>query len=147
MKLNVTTNFDFMKLRDKVDKVLSDGMGEITHSAAKGARERIEKGLTPPLKQSTLDMRKKRATGGSKPLYETGALHRSIKSTKDGVEMLDYGLKHHRGYRNRKKSLFPNAQVPARPFIEPSKKDILDPMKKLYMDMHKALRKVRTTIK
>ena len=134
MKLNVTTNFDFMKLRDKVEKVLSDGTRRITRSAAKGAKQRIEKGLTPPLRQSTLDMRKKRGTGGSKPLFETGELYRSIKSTKDGVEMLGYGLNHHRGYKNSKKSLFPNAQVPARPFIEPSKEDILDPMKKLYME-------------
>lgn len=139
-----------MRLRDKLDKILSKGGQRITRSAAKGARERIEKGLAPPLQQSTLELRKDMGIGGTKPLFATGALHRSIKSTKDGLEMLEYGLYHHYGYTTKKvptklrrdgSGFFANAskQVPARPFIFPSEKEILDPMKKTIMALRKAL--------
>ena len=151
--IEIKKNFDFFKLLDKFPKVMSDGGRRITRSAAKGAKERIEKGLTPPLRRSTIQLRKEAGTGGTKPLYETGALHRSIKSTKDGLEMLEYGIYHHKGYtaknvpigkeKGGKPRFIKNKQfskkVPARPFIFPSEKEILEPMKKIYMDIKKAL--------
>ena len=150
--ITVKKNFDFFKLEKKLPKIFSDGGRRVTRSAARGARERIENGLTPPLKKSTLELRKERGLGGSKPLYATGELHRSIKSTKDGLEMLHYGWYHQKGFisknvpigfRNGKPIFARNKriqkQVPARPFIFPSEKDILNPMKKLFMDIREAL--------
>lgn len=151
--LTITKNFDFSKLEQSIDKILSKGTRRVARSAAKGAKERIERGLRPPLKKSTIELRKARGTGGTKPLYETGALHRSIKPTENGLEMLQYGLYHHKGFTaknvpiNKRKDGSPvflrgrkiQANVPARPFIFPSQKEILDPMKKIYMDMRDAL--------
>ena len=156
MRLTTTTNFSFMKLRNKIEKHLSDGARRITRSAAKGAKERISKGLSPPLKKSTLELRRARGIGGSKPLFATGELHKSIRPTEDGLEMNKYGWYHQQGFMatnvpigfNRKtdgkssnfnwkesEPIFPRnkriqRKVPARPFIFPSQKEILDPMKK-----------------
>ena len=151
--IEVKKNFDFFKLHDKFAKVMSDGGRIITRSAARGSRERIDKGLSPPLRQSTIQLRRERGTGGTKPLYETGALYRTIKSTDEGLEMLEYGLHHEKGYtvknvpikKNKEGRIFFHGSkkiqkyVPARPFIMPSEKEILEPIKKLYMDMKKAL--------
>ena len=150
--IQIKKNFDFFKLIDKFPKIMSDGGRRVTRSAAKGARERIDKGLSPPLRKSTLELRKARGLGGTKPLYATGELYRSIKSTDEGLEMLHYGLYHENGFTaqnvpigfEKGKPKFIRGKkirkrVPARHFIAPSKKEILEPMKKLYMDIKKAL--------
>ena len=148
--IEIKKNFDFFKLERNLPKVFSDGGRRITRSAAKGAKERIERGLAPPLKKSTIELRKQRGTGGSQPLFETGALHRSIQSTDEGLEMLHYGWYHEKGFTTKKVPTGLNKKghghfaniskkVPARPFIFPSEKEILEPMKKLYMDIKKAL--------
>lgn len=116
-------------------------MGRIARSAEKGAKDAISKGLKPPLKKSTIDMRKKRGTGGSKPLFETGALFRSIKRSKGGLQMLNYGLEHHRGYTTASDSMIPNKNVPARPFIQTDEKQILKSFDAFRKDLRKALRK------
>ena len=153
MKLKVISNIDFLQLANRISRNISDGTRRIIRSAEKGAKERIDKGLYPPLRQSTIQLRKERGTGGTKPLYETGALYRSIKSTDEGLEMLEYGWYHEKGYtvknvpikKNKQGRIFFHGKkkiqkkVPARPFIMPSQKEILEPMKKLYMDMKKAL--------
>lgn len=151
--IEIKKNFDFFKLHKKFAQVMSDGGRRITRSAAKGARERIEKGLSPALKKSTLQLRKDRGLGGTKPLYATGELHRSIKSTEDGLEMLHYGWYHQNGFRaknvpvgfeNGKPKFIRNKRiqkdVPARPFIFPSKNEVLEPMKKITLDILKALK-------
>ena len=93
------------------------GNASSLHSLGREAREAIERGVSPKLEQSTLDRRKRAGTGGSKPLFETGALHRSIKGTSEGLEMNTYGLYHHRGHET--------GHFPARPFIQPSERTIL----------------------
>ena len=151
--IEIKKNFDFFKLLKEFPKVMSDGGRRITRSAAKGARQRIESGLAPTLKNSTLDLRKERGIGGSKPLFATGELHRSIKSTKEGLEMLHYGWYHHKGFTaknvpigfesNNPKFLRNKRiqkKVPARPFIFPSKNEILEPTKKISLDILKALK-------
>ena len=57
--IEIKKNFDFFKLLKELPRVMSDGGRRITRSAARGARQRIEAGLTPPLKKSTLDLRKR----------------------------------------------------------------------------------------
>ena len=77
-------NFDFHKLLDNIPKILDKGTKRLGRSAAKGAKERISKGLKPRLKASTLQLRRERGTGGTKPLFETGSLFRSIKANDEG---------------------------------------------------------------
>ena len=52
--------------------------------------------------------------GGKKPLKYTGSLYDSIKSKKNALEMLGYGLKHDKGYKLSKWG------VPSRKFIHKS---------------------------
>ena len=156
MKLQIKTTFDFGKLASQMPKILEKHMQRTGRSSAQGAKENISKGLSPPLKNSTLEIRKKRGTGGTKPLYETGDLFRSIKNTKDGLEMNEYGIYHHRGFKTGKlelmefqggqyetsaASMIPNKKVPARQFIQPSEKTILKSFDAFRKDIRKALKK------
>ena len=135
MKSQIKTTFSFAKLASKMPKIIEKHMQRVGRSSAQGAKENISKGLAPPLKQSTIAIRKQRGTGGTKPLFETGQLFRSIKNTKDGLQMNRYGIYHHRGFKTGKltltkfqgeqyetsaASMIPNKKVPARPFIFPS---------------------------
>ena len=105
----------------------------MARSAEKGAKEAIAKGLKPKLKKITVDSRKKRGTGGTKPLFETGALFRSIKGTNEGLEMLHYGYKHHIGDAGK--------NTPPRPFIRTDNKQILETFNAFKKDLRKALKK------
>ena len=158
MKLEIKSNFSFSKLASNLPKILNKQTRRMTRSSAQGAKENIDKGLSPPLsKYTTLPIRKMRGTGGSKPLYETGALYRSIKSTKDGVQMLKYGIYHQEGYKVKKNSFtdfyyiktkkegeatqLAGKSVPARPFIFPSQKTILKSIDAFKKDLRKGMRR------
>jgi len=67
-------------LAEEMKKVISDG------------------NVLIPLKKSTRDIRRERGRPGSRPLYDTGALHDSIKPTKTGIEMAKYGIWHAVGF-------------------------------------------------
>ena len=164
-RLKVTSNFSFMKLAGKLPETLQSSMNNMAQSAVRGAKERIDKGLSPPLRQSTIELRQERGTGGTKPLYETGALHRSIKLSRAldksglstagvGVNMLEYGWHQHKGFtsknvpigfKNGKPQFLRNKKiskkVPARPFIFPSEKDLTDSLQKTMININKALHK------
>ena len=113
-------------------KIIEKHMQRTGRSSATGAREAIQKGVSPKLEQSTLDRRKRAGTGGSKPLFETGELFRSIKGTSEGLEMWDYGLYHHQGHKT--------GHFPPRPFIFPSEKTILKSFDAFRKDLRKALK-------
>ena len=130
MKLKIKTNFSFPRLSSNISKIIQKHTQRTARSSAQGARENIEKGVSPKLEQSTIDRRKARGTGGTKPLFETGALFRSIKGTSEGLEMNQYGLWHHKGEKR-----------PARPFISPSEKTILKSLDAFKKDINKALKK------
>ena len=70
---------------------------------------------------------------GSKPLFETGALYRSIKGTSEGLTLNEYGFFHHTG------NLKPG--TPQRQFITTSKKDIMPIFDKFKKDVNQALRR------
>ena len=129
--------YDAGKLGRAIPKIIEKYFQSAYRSSAKGAKERIDKGLSPPLRKSTIAIRKIRDTGGTKPLYETGSLHRSIKGTSEGIEMNHYGIHHHRGFRSKKFK----ARVPARPFIMPSEKDITPALETLRKEIRKAFKK------
>ena len=133
MKLQVKTTFDFGKLARQMPKILEKHTQRTARSSATGAREAIDKGVKPPLKKSTIARRKRAGTGGSKPLFETGALHRSIRGTSEGLEMNTYGLYHHQGHSK--------GHFPARPFIQPSERTILKSFDAFRKDLRKALKK------
>ena len=133
MKLQIKTTFDFGKLALQMPKILEKHTQRTARSSATGAREAIEKGVSPPLKKSTIARRKRAGTGGSKPLFETGALHRSIRGTSEGLEMNTYGLYHHQGHSK--------GHFPARPFIQPSERAILKSFDAFRKDLRKALKK------
>ena len=133
MKLHIRTTFDFGKLARQMPKILEKHTQRTARSSATGAREAIDKGVSPPLKKSTIARRKRAGTGGSKPLFETGALHRSIRGTSEGLEMNTYGLYHHQGHSK--------GHFPARPFIQPSERTILKSFDAFRKDLRKALKK------
>ena len=133
MKLQVRTTFSFGKLAREMPKILEKHTQRTARSSATGAREAIDKGVSPKLKKTTLERRKRAGTGGSKPLYETGALYRSIKGTSEGLQMWDYGLFHHLGHKT--------GHFPPRPFIQPSEKTILKSFDAFRKDLRKALKK------
>ena len=133
MKLQIKTTFDFGKLARQMPKILEKHTQRTARSSATGAREAIDKGVSPPLKKSTISRRKRAGTGGSKPLFETGALHRSIRGTSEGLEMNTYGLYHHQGHSK--------GHFPARPFIQPSERTILKSFDAFRKDLRKALKK------
>ena len=156
MKLQIKTTFSFGRLAREMPKILEKHTQRTARSSAAAARENISKGLSPPLKKSTLEIRKKRGTGGAKPLFETGSLFKSIKGTSEGLEMNEYGIYHHRGfktgeltliefqgeqYETSAASMIPNKKVPARPFIFPSEKTILKSFDAFRKDIRKALKK------
>ena len=85
-------------LAEEMKKVISDG------------------NVLIPLKESTKDIRRERGIAGNKPLFATGALHNSIKPTKDGVSIEEYGIWHAVGFDTGVNSMIPNKDVPRRRF-------------------------------
>ena len=132
-KITTKATFSFPKLVREYPKLMSKFSGRVARSAEKGAKDAISKGLSPPLKPITVESRKRRGTGGSKPLFETGKLFRSIKGTNEGLEMWDYGYKHHIGNAGK--------NTDARPFIKTDEKQVLKTFDAFRKDLRKALKK------
>ena len=130
MQIETKVTYDAGKLLNKMPKIIQKHMGRYARSSATGAKENIDKGVKPPLKPITIETRKRKKITGTKPLYETGALHRSIKGSNEGLTMLHYGIYHHRG-----------EGVPKRKFISPSKKVILKAFDAFRKDIRKAFKK------
>ena len=111
MKLEIKVGVDFGKLASDmpklIDKFVSDSF---VGTSVELSKDFIKSGkVKPKLKQSTIDRRKRGEYGGSTPLYESGALHDSLKKTKDGMEMVGYAPAHHSGHKT--------GHFPPRPFI------------------------------
>ena len=137
----IDVNFDFGKLAQQMPKIIEKYMQRTARSSATGSKEAIDAGKFKKLEESTLDIRKMRGTGGSKPLYETGSLYRSIKATSEGLKMNKYGWHHHKGFVTGKKSMIPNKRVSPRPFIQTSKKTIYKAFDVFKNNLYKALKK------
>ena len=111
-------------------------------------------GVKPKLKPSTIQIRKARGTGGTTPLYETGALVNSLKATKEGIKGLHYGELHYKGFKPKqipfkivkgeREWFMPNTKgirVPARNFIAMDKTKMAKPINNLMKQIGKALKK------
>ena len=141
MSVKIKVKYDATKLHRNLDKIIKKTMSRYARSSAKGAKKNIDKGVKPPLAMSTLNIRQKRGITGTKPLFETGNLHRSIKAKKDTLTMLDYGMEHQKGFTTKASSMIPKKKVPPRPFIEPDKQEILTVIDAFKKDLHKNFKK------
>jgi len=107
IKTRATSNFSFRKLLDALDDVVDDYFDDSYEELAESARNAIKNstGLRK-LTKGTIEIRKKglskkgfgMKTTSTKPLLHTGNLLRSIKATKKGVQMADYGRHHMEGF-------------------------------------------------
>ena len=96
------SNFSFTRLGSYLEsKKWQHYITAITSKPiAESAKDKIQKGQLRPLESSTLKLRQHRGVGSTKPLIETGALYDSIKATRGGVQMLEYGTFHNkRGFK------------------------------------------------
>jgi len=120
MKLEIKANFDFGKMANKLPKVIDKFLNEsYADLVSKDSRDFITNGqVKPALKKSTKEIRKKRNQSGTKPLYATGALVRSIRKTKNGIRMKSYGTLHHEGYKTGDGSWIEGKTVKPRPFLQ-----------------------------
>lgn len=141
MQVKVKINFSFAKLSSALPRIIEKTMSRYARSSAKGAKKNIDKGVKPPLAMSTLNIRQKRGITGTKPLFETGNLYRSIKAKKDTLTMLDYGMEHQKGFTTKASSMIPKKKVLPRPFIEPDKQEILTVIDAFKRDLHKNFKK------
>ena len=94
-------NFDNFSplLADAMKKVISDG------------------NVLRTLRPVTKEIRRERGHNVNKPLFATGALHDSIKPTKNGVSFNYYGRLQAEGFTTDSDSMIPNQEVPARNFL------------------------------
>ena len=107
IKTRATSNFSFKKLLDNLDDIVGDYFEDSYEDLAESARNAIKNstGLRK-LKKRTIKIKKKRLykkglcmpTTNKNTLLHTGNLLRSIKATKKGVEMVDYGKHHMEGF-------------------------------------------------
>ena len=149
MSVKIKVKYDATKLHRNLDKIIKKTMSRYARSSAKGAKKNIDKGvktITPHsegsgLRTSTLNIRQKRGITGTKPLFETGNLYRSIKAKKDTLTMLDYGMEHQEGFTTKANSMIPKKKVLPRPFIEPDKQEILTVIDAFKRDLHKNFKK------
>ena len=156
MKITFKTTYDAGKLASAMPKIIHKYLQTAVRSSVKGAKERIDKGLSTPLSGSNIEIRKMRGRTGTKPLYETGALHKSIEIFKgqreNFIKMNKYGIYHQRGYKTVKNRFtkwyhretgkeIGKKVVPARPFIMPSEKDITPAFEVLRKGIRKNFKK------
>ena len=144
-----TSNFRFSKLRANLDEILADSNRGITDSIARNTKKNILTATTRPLSNDTLEIRRSglstfpghnpSPTTETRPLLYSKRLFDSIKGTKDGLEMMDYGLIHQEGF-----TTLEGRSVPARKFIATmdDDKDALIKVEKRIVDrMNKAMLK------
>jgi len=144
-----TSNFRFSKLSANFDEVVGDSNQEITDSIARNTKKNILTASTRPLSNNTLEIRRRglstfsghnpSPTTETRPLLYSKRLFNSIKGTKDGLEMMDYGLVHQQGFITNE-----GKNVPARPFIATMEDDkgALEKVEKRIVDrMNKAMLK------
>ena len=103
-----TSNFSFKKLADAFDEVFDGYMEDSYEDLAKNARENIKnstgirqlKGFTKAARRNGWSKKGYgRKTSNETPLLHTGNLLRSIKATKNGVQVVGYAKYHMDGFK------------------------------------------------
>ena len=149
MEVKTKVDFSFSKLASALPKIIEKTMSRYARSSAKGAKKNIDRGVKTiiphnegsGLRTSTLNIRQKKGITGTKPLFETGNLYRSIKAKGDTLTMVEYGKLQHDGFITRASSMVPKKKVLPRPFIEPDKQEILTVIDAFKKDLHKNFKK------
>ena len=112
-----------------MDEIIEGSKGDLINSIARNTKKNILTGGLRKLSNATLEARKEgkssfaghnsKPTSETRPLYYTGRLYNSIKATKDGMEIMEYGLDHHKGFTTPNKDIGygSNKAVYPRPFI------------------------------
>jgi len=103
-----TSNFSFRKLANAFDEVFDSYIEDSYEDLAQSARDNIKNSTgIRKLTQGTVALRKRGfysrgkkidPTSETRPLLHTGKLLRSIKATKDGVDVIDYAKYHIEGH-------------------------------------------------
>ena len=145
MELKITSNFSFGKLERKIEGIQKHNLNKQKTKIVDIAKKNITEKKLRPLKQSTLDSRKAGKYWGKKrgnqyktnddtPLKHMGHLLDSIKSTKDGIEMLEYGMTHQKEWTTNR-----GVTIKARPFLPFTKTGNLTPEMKEFQDKFERL--------
>ena len=140
MKVKISVSYNAGKLASEMPKIIDKYMEGIGMSFEKGSKAKIDKGLSPALATYTINKRILDGISGVKPLFATGRLYKSIKGTKDGLKMVDYGIEQHRGINPNPDPRFKNP-IPPRPFISRDKKEESKSMDVFKKNIRKAFKK------
>ena len=98
MKLEIRVGVDFGKLASDMPKLIDGFLDSSRVETVKVSKDYIKSGkVNPDILRVTKARRKRRGNPQSPPLYETGVLHDSIKTTKEGIEFKGYGIVHQTG--------------------------------------------------
>tara|TARA_R100000329_G_scaffold69840_1_gene61072 strand:- start:353 stop:757 length:405 start_codon:yes stop_codon:yes gene_type:complete len=103
MELKIKVNFSFSKLARKIPDIVNEVVKQYTNDAEAGTKEAIDKGVLPPLAESTKAKRRSQGNNSTQVLFDKGNLYRSIKAKPNGLELLKYGYAHHEGFAGKHK--------------------------------------------
>ena len=111
--IEVKVNIDFNKALKEVEgKKLSENLNkEISPPIAKASFSYIESGKVVTKEGEGLSVNNPREKEGGKPLFDTGALARSLKGSPQGIRGVSYAKEHRKGYK------WKGLKVPQREFI------------------------------
>ena len=140
MKLKITTNYSFSKLSSKLTSLMDNALEEYASKTEKGSKTKIDRGLRA-LRPVTVKIRNYRNQPSKPALKASGALYNSIKQSGTDLEMLEYGVRHHEGFTTGEKSIIPNVEIKARPFITVLQKDKKEIVRKFRNSINKSLKK------
>ena len=148
-KVRFKSNISFRKLSQKFDKVMEDSNFGIISDFAEATAKNISDGNLRALSPNTLELRRRglstfpghnpKPTTETRPLLYSKRLFNSIKGTKEGLEIMDYGLIHQEGFTTNE-----GFNVPPREFIatlSDDKKSLENVEKRVVNRIEKAMKK------
>mgnify|MGYP003627830057 CR=1 FL=1 len=130
-KIFIETNFDFKNLVRKYKRLTKDATSTAYKEVAKTARRMLKNGEVTPSLTSKSRTPSEFSQYGSKPLYKTKDLYKSIKGTTKGLYMREYGRMHNNG----------EVRTEKREFIKVESEAVQEIASKLMEGIHKALKK------
>ena len=130
-KIFIEANFDFKNLVRKYKRLTKDATSTARKQVAKTARRMLKNGEVTPSLTSKSRTKAEFSQYGSKPLYKTKDLYKSIKGTTKGLFMLEYGRMHNNG----------EVRTEKREFIKVEAEAVKEIASKLMEGIHKALKK------
>ena len=146
--MKIKTTYSFEKLKKSLDLVIENALKESGDKYKTSMEKILDDGKRlEPLSQIRIDNRKAGygwmgkpvpPTADTRPLIQTGKLRNSMRVSKEGVYMEDYGIEHDRATFKDSK-----IQVDERPFIRMSLDEtkLTDVAKKYYNKLKKAFKK------